>query len=184
MSDPGTSAAGYSPAARVLHWIVAALVIALIAIGIGRGYMPKGPERDVVTMVHKATGIVVLVLMFLRIRLRLADTPPPPDPSLPAWQATLSGVVHWAFYALLMIMPMLGWVGSNALGRPVSMYGLFDLPTLIEKNEPLGKALYGWHEALGYALLALVVIHVGAALHHRYVRKDAVLSRMTLGGTR
>ncbi|QZN98615.1 cytochrome b [Chenggangzhangella methanolivorans] len=163
---------------------MAALVIALIAVGIGRGYMPKGPERDVVTMLHKATGVVVLVLMFLRIRLRLADPPPPPDPSTPAWQAAASGVVHWAFYALLMIMPVLGWAGSNALGRPVSMYGLFDLPTLTAENKPLGEALYGWHEGLGYALLALVVLHVGAALHHRYVRKDAVLSRMTLGGAR
>lgn len=173
------AAGGYTPAAKALHWIVAFLVIGLIAVGIGREFMPKGPERDFVTMMHKATGIVVLALMFLRIRHRIANPPPPPEPGTPRWQTLASEVVHWLLYAILMILPMLGWVGSNAYGRPVSMYGLFDLPTLVGENKPLGELVYDWHGVLGYAALALIVIHVGAALHHRFGRRDAVMARMT-----
>lgn len=173
------AAGGYTPAAKALHWIVAVLVIGLIAVGIGREFMPKGPERDFVTMLHKATGIVVLVLMFLRIRHRIANPPPPPEPGTPRWQATASEIVHWLLYAILLIMPVLGWVGSNALGRPVSMYGLFDLPTLVSENKVLGESVYDWHGILGFTALGLIVIHVGAALYHRYGRRDAVLARMT-----
>ena len=173
------AAGGYTPTAKALHWIVAVLVIGLIAVGIGREFMPKGPTRDLVTGLHKATGIVVMVLMFVRIRHRIANPPPPPEPGLPSWQVGLSHQTHWLLYLILLVMPMIGWLGSNALGRPVSMYGLFDLPTLTAEDKPFGEALYTAHGVLGYSLLALVVIHVGAALHHHFGRKDATLMRMT-----
>lgn len=173
------AAGGYSPTAKALHWIVAALVIGLIAVGIGREFMPKGPERDFITMLHKATGIVVLVLMLARLAYRIANPPPPSEPGLPRWQVGLSHATHWLLYAIVIAMPILGWTGSNALGRPVSMYGLFNLPTLLAENKPLGEQIYDVHGVLGFTALALIVLHVSAALHHRFVRRDAVLARMT-----
>lgn len=180
MSGPTTPAAGgYTPTAKALHWIVAVLVIGLIAVGIGREFMPKGPERDFVTMLHKATGIVTLVLMLARLTYRIGHRPPPPEPGLPSWQIGLSHAVHWSIYLIVIAMPILGWVGSNALGRPVSMYGLFDLPVLVSENKPFGETIYDIHGLLGFTLLGLVVVHVAAALHHHFVRRDGVLARMT-----
>lgn len=173
------AAGGYSSTAKALHWIVAILAIGLIAVGIGREFMEKGPTRDLVTMLHKATGIVVLVLMIARLAYRIGHKPPPPEPGLERWRVGASHAVHWSLYAILIAMPILGWVGSNALGRPVSMYGAFNLPTLVAENKPLGEAVYDAHGVLGYAALALIVVHIGAALHHRFVKRDAVLARMT-----
>lgn len=180
MTEPRVPAAGgYTSTAKTLHWIVAVLVIGLIAVGIGREFMPKGPERDFVTMLHKATGIVTLVLMLVRLGYRIANPPPPSEPGLASWKIGLSHATHWAIYAIVIVMPILGWVGSNALGRPVSMYGLFNLPTLVAENKPFGESVYDIHGLLGFTLLGLVVVHVAAALHHHFVLKDAVLARMT-----
>ncbi|WP_155905202.1 cytochrome b [Methylopila sp. M107] len=175
---PSPAAGGYAPTAKALHWIVAVLVIGLIAVGVGREFMPKGPERDFVTMLHKATGIVVLVLMIARLAFRATHRPPPPEPGQERWRTAASHAVHWSLYLILLVMPVLGWLGSNALGRPVNMYGVFNLPTLLAENEDLGEAIYDVHGVLGFTALALIVVHVGAALHHRFVRKDAVLARM------
>ena len=173
------AAGGYAPIAKALHWAVAVLAISLIAVGIGREFMPKGPTRDFVTMLHKATGIVVLLLMIWRLQWRVMNPPPPPEPGLKRWQVGLSHAAHWSLYAILIAMPLIGWAGSNAAGRPVSMYGLFDLPAMVSEDKPLRETLFWLHGVLGYAALALIVVHVGAALYHRYVLKDAVLARMT-----
>jgi len=174
-----TASGGYTSTAKALHWILAVLVIGLIAVGIGREFMPKGPDRDFVTMLHKATGVVVLVLMLVRLGYRIANPPPPSEPGLPRWQVGLSHAVHWSIYAIVIAMPILGWVGSNALGRPVSMYGLFDLPVIVGENKPLGESIYDIHGLLGFTLLGLAAVHIAAALYHRLVRRDAVFARMT-----
>lgn len=169
----------YTTTAKALHWVIAIAVIGLILVGIGREYMPKGPTRDFVTMLHKATGIVVLVLMIARLGWRLTNPPPPSERDLPRWQVGLSHAVHWSLYAILLAMPVIGWVGSNAGGRPVSMYGLFDLPMIAAENKDFGEQMFTLHGYLGYLAAALILLHVGAALYHRLVRHDAVLARMT-----
>jgi cytochrome b561 len=177
---PLRPAAGeYATTAKVLHWVIAVAVIGLIVVGIGREFMPKGPTRDFVTMLHKATGIVVGALMILRLAWRLSSPPPPSEPYLARWQIGLSHAVHWSLYAILLAMPAIGWVASNALGRPVSMYGLFDLPTLSAEDKPFGESLFDLHGALGYVAAGLIALHVGAALYHRIVKRDGVLARMT-----
>ncbi|MDR4305462.1 cytochrome b [Chelatococcus sambhunathii] len=176
---PLPASGGYSATAKAFHWTVAVLVIVLIAVGVGREFMPKGPEKDLVTMLHKATGIVVLGLMLARLAYRIGHRPPPPEPGQPVWKIGLSHAVHWALYLIVIVMPILGWLGSNALGRPVSMYGLFDLPTLIGENKDLGETIYDIHGLLGFTALGLIVVHAGAALHHHFVLRDAVLKRMT-----
>lgn len=170
--------ARYTPTAKLFHWLVAVLVIAMIAMGIGRDFMAEGPSKGTVTMVHKATGIVVFVLVACQLVWRLTNPPPAPGAGLPRWQAVLSRVVHAAFYAIFLAMPILGWFGSNALGRPVSMYGLFNLPNLISEDKILGGQIYAVHSVLGFTAAGLVILHVVAALYHRYVRQDDVLARM------
>lgn len=180
MSDVASPAAGgYRAPAKVLHWAVAILVLGMIPVGIMLESLPKGPIQDGFYAAHKSTGFVVLLLMIARLGYRIVSPPPPSEPTLASWQIGLSHAVHWTLYAILLAMPIIGWAGSNAFGAPVSVYGLFTLPDLVSKDEPLSKTLLGIHGTLGLIAGALIVLHIAAALYHRFALKDAVLARMT-----
>ena len=173
------AAGGYRTPAKILHWTVALLVLGMIPVGISLESLPKGPIQDGFYAAHKATGFVVLVLMIARLAYRIVSPPPPSEPTLARWQVGVSHAVHWTLYAILLVMPILGWAGSNAFGAPVSIYGLFTLPDIVSKDEPLSKTLLGIHGTLGLIAGALIVLHIAAALYHRFGLKDAVLARMT-----
>lgn len=178
-ATPAPAAAGYRFPAKLFHWTVAILVLGMIPVGISLNSLPQGPVQDAFYAAHKSTGFVVLVLMLGRLAYRLTHRPPPPEPSLARWQVGASHAVHWTLYLILLVMPFLGWAGSNAFGAPVSVYGLFTLPDLVAKDEPLSKTLLGIHATLGLIAAALIVGHIVMALYHRYGLKDAVLARMT-----
>lgn len=181
MNDVGMTPAygGYRFPAKLFHWTIAVLVLGMIPVGISLDYLPKGPIQDWFYALHKSTGFIVLVLMVGRLAYRLTHRPPPSEPTLERWQIGASHAVHWSLYAILLIMPFFGWAGSNAFGAPVHVFGLFTLPDLVAKDEDFAKTLLGIHAFLGLTAAALVSIHIGAALHHRFVKKDAVLARMT-----
>lgn len=170
---------GYTLPAKIFHWTVAILVLGMIPVGIALESLPKGNVQDTFYALHKSTGFVVLLLMIGRIVWRLTNPPPPSEPTIARWQVGASHAVHWSLYAILLAMPILGWAGSNAFGAPVSIYGLFTLPDLVSKDEALSKTLLGIHGTLGLLAAALIIIHIAAALYHRFVRKDGVLARMT-----
>ncbi|GLK80390.1 cytochrome b [Methylopila turkensis] len=179
MSTTTPAAGGYTSTAKVLHWIVAAVVVAQIVGGVSLDFMADGPSKDWFYDVHKSTGVLILALMVARLGWRLAVPPPPPEPTLERWQIGLSHAVHWALYLILLAMPLLGWIGSNAFGAPVPVFGLFEMPRIVGEDKELSKAVLGWHATLGFVGAGLIALHVAAALFHRFVRKDAVLARMT-----
>ncbi|HEY0293052.1 MAG TPA: cytochrome b [Hansschlegelia sp.] len=172
------AAGGYTLTAKIVHWLVAVAVIGLILVGLSLDSIPKGPSQDLAYFLHKSTGVVVLALMTARIAWRLTNPPPPSEPDLARWQVRLSHAVHWTLYAILLVMPVLGWAGSNAFGAPVSVFGLFTMPTLLAEDKELAKQILGWHARLGITAGLLIVLHIAAALYHRFVRHDAVLARM------
>lgn len=176
---PPPAAGGYRFPAKLFHWTIAILVLGMIPVGISLESLPKGQVQDTFYALHKSTGFVVLVLMIGRLAYRLTHRPPPPEPSLARWQIGASHAVHWTLYAILLVMPFFGWAGSNAFGAPVQVFGLFTLPDLVSKDEPLSKTLLSIHATLGLTAAALIVGHIAMALVHRYVKKDAVLARMT-----
>lgn len=167
-------AARYSAVAMWLHWIIAALIIANLAIGLLHDSLLKGTMPA-----HKAIGMTVLALTAVRVAWRLAHRPPPLPAHLPALERRAAHAAHWLLYALMILMPLTGWmmVSGTATRRPFSWFGLFDLPFL-----PISPAAGGIghdaHGILGWIMLALVVLHVGAALRHRLVLRDGVLGRM------
>ena len=173
------AAGGYAFPAKLFHWSVAILVLGMIPVGIALNSLPQGPIQDAFYAAHKSTGFVVLLLMIGRLGYRLTHPAPPPEPTTPRWQIGVSHAVHWTLYAILLVMPIIGWAGSNAFGAPVSVYGLFTLPDLVTKDEPLSKTLLAIHATLGITAAALITLHIAAALYHRLVRRDAVLARMT-----
>ena len=176
-SDP---AARYSRGAVVLHWLIALLIIGNIAGAWISEDLPK-PDRAAIMTLHKAFGITILLLTFARIGWRLVHKTPPMVETLKAWEAALARVTHWLFYFLMLALPLSGWamVSGGPNGKPVSMFGLFDMPML-----PVGpdKATAGTfneiHGVLGNLIVALLVLHVLGALKHQFVDHDGTLRRM------
>jgi cytochrome b561 len=168
----------YSGFARLMHWLVAVMILGSIAAGLIMVNLKPGDLQNQLYSTHKAFGIVILALVAVRVLYRLINGAPPPEPSLSPLKRFVSQATHYALYALLIAMPILGWAGTSAFGAPVPIFGLFDMPPLLAKDQELAKQIFQWHEFGAYAMAALVIIHAGAALHHHFVLKDNVLRRM------
>jgi cytochrome b561 len=138
------------------------------------------PIRNLIYTYHKTFGLIILAAMVLRLALRLRHGAPPYQPPLPAWQATISGLVHKALYVCLFAMPVLGWLATDAANYPVEFFA-WSLPQFIDKDKELGALLYGAHEIIGWILAGLIAMHIGAALHHWLIKRDTVMQRMTFG---
>jgi cytochrome b561/polyisoprenoid-binding protein YceI len=128
---------------------------------------------------HKSVGITILVLAMLRIVWRLRHTPPALPAAMPRWQATASNISHWSLYALLFAVPLTGWLMSSASAYSVSWFNLFQLPDFVAPNAMLKDVFEETHEVLAKLLLVIASVHVGAAVKHAAIDKDAVLRRMT-----
>ena len=176
MSDRPNNTA-YGAVAKVLHWLVAALLMGQFAIGWLMPPVRRGMEPGTPMHVHISIGIVALVLIAVRLVWRLTH-PVPPEPELPRWQRSASATVHWLLYLLVLATTLSGWFYASARGWSLAFFGLFPLPGLVAQGNPAGRALGGLHEDLVWVLLAVVAIHVAAALVHAFVYRDRVMQRM------
>lgn len=176
--------APYAPPVRWIHWIMALLVILVIPLGVAMMNMDSGPTQDRLFDLHRSIGFTILCLAVARVLVRLLNPPPPPPESMPKVLWMAASTVHYALYVLIFVMPVLGWLASNAFGSAVSIFGLFTLPTIVAKNDALADLFGGWHARLGFLMTALVILHAGAGLWHGVVRRDGVLSRMWPGLSR
>jgi cytochrome b561 len=173
----------YSATAKWLHWSIAASVIALIPIGlVMKRVLPEGTLRDRLYDFHEALGALVLLVMVVRLARRLVFGAPAPDETLSLFERRASLAAQYALYVLLFIVPVLGWLATNAYGDPVSVFGLIPFPRLLGHDEPLSVTIFLWHLAGGLLIAAIVVLHAAAALYHAMVKRDGVLARMMPGG--
>lgn len=166
----------YSRGAIAFHWVIAALVLTNIFIGLFHESLLEGIR----TMpVHKAIGVTVLVLSIGRLGWRLTHRPPDLPDRMSEWEKAAAKGVHWLFYALLIAMPLSGWLWSSDVTRPrpFSWFGLFEVP-LFRVGHDLARTLHEAHEIMGLAMAGLVAIHIAAALRHHFVLRDRVLVRM------
>ena len=164
---------------QLLHWTIAVLILAIGAIGLVMGELPRSPRYFWVYTAHKSLGLTVLALVLVRIAWRLHTGAPRPVAGTPRWQAKLAAAVHVALYALVLAMPLSGWLYDSASGlRPFRWFGLAEVPKLSPPDESLADAMHGAHELLFWVLLALVAAHAAAALYHHFFRRDATLARM------
>jgi cytochrome b561 len=168
--------ARYDAVARSLHWAMAALVLFNLA-----GGLLHDALEDVVQImpIHKATGILILALTLIRIGWRLAHRPPPLPPLTPRIERIAAHAVHITLYALMLAMPMTGWIMSSAGQNPISFFGLFDVPKFaVTREDPIRGLAHDGHGLLGWLMLALAALHIAAALRHHLILKDGVLRRM------
>jgi cytochrome b561 len=170
----------YSPMAQFLHWAVVVLLAIQIPLGKIAHELPVGIERLAMMSRHKSVGITILALALLRLAWRWFDRPPAPPP-MPRWQAIASRLNHWALYGLLFALPLSGWLMSSAAARPVSWFGLVQLPDFVAPDPGLKEVFEEVHEVLVNVLLALVILHVAAALKHQFIDRDGLLLRMLPG---
>ncbi len=167
----------YGSVAQALHWVVVLLLIGQVTVGKIAHEMPDGFDKLVLLARHKSVGITILVLAALRLAWRLSDRPPPLPP-MPRWQLVAARANHAAFYLLLFALPFTGWMMSSASNYPVSWFGLVQLPDFVAPDRDLKHLMEEVHETLVKVLIALALLHVGAALKHQFVDRDGLLYRM------
>jgi cytochrome b561 len=143
--------------------------------------MPKGPEKLQAAGMHKSFGVILLVLILLRFAWKLLNSSPKPPPGTTTIEHFLAQGMHWLLYALMFAQPLSGVLMSQAAGYPVSVFGVFELPALIEKDPETAKLLRSGHGVIWIVLALAVAGHIAAAMFHHLVRKDNVLRSMTVG---
>lgn len=166
----------YHKVSIIFHWLVGFIIIGLLAVGLIMVDMPK-PDKYVFYGWHKAFGIIVLALVVLRLAWRLKQPAPPLPDTTPAFQKLASTLTHYALYAMMLVMPLAGWVMSSAGGHPVSVFGI-PIPAIVEEDKALGALAHDIHEYGGLLLIGLIILHVMAALYHHFIQKDGLLWRM------
>jgi cytochrome b561 len=171
--------ARYSLPARLLHWAVAAGIVTAVGIALAFDDLPLSPTRIRLLNYHKWAGVTVLFLVLIRIAVRLRLTPPALPATMRSWELKLAAATHHLLYALMALVPVFGWLASSAKGFPPVWFGIVHLPALLEKNKAVADVLQPIHTTLAWTLVALVVLHVVAALKHRFVDRDQVLDRMS-----
>jgi cytochrome b561 len=173
----------WGSAARSLHWLIAILVLGLFAYGLWMNEFPAREDRGYHYAIHAAVGISVLALMVLRLVWRLVNPTPVPPPNSEKWEITAAKLGHLGLYALVFGVLIAGWLLAGTLRTPVDvkLFGLMTIPNLLEAGSPYRGFLGEAHELLAYSVMALVAVHVAAAVWHERVKRDGVMARMTTG---
>ena len=161
----------------VVHWLMALAVIAMLALGFVMTDYKMSPLKIKLFSLHKAIGFTILAFVIVRLLVRWT-TPRPPEVSMPRWQQRAASGAHVVLYVLLILMPVSGLVINSAAGFPLSWFGVFSLPSLMEANESLQNAAEIVHGALANALALLVLAHIGAAAYHQFGLRDRLIRRM------
>ena len=169
-----STSARYGLAASLLHWIVAALIIALLFTGLCDDLLPRQPT----IAFHKALGIVALALALARLVWWAADRSRPDNAELPVVERWSALVVKLGLAAFSVALPLTGWLMSSAAAKPILLFGLATVPPLIAPDKGLAHLFKALHAGSGNGLLLLLAAHVGAALYHHFMRKDDVLRRI------
>ena len=156
------------------------LVLAVI-FGLGAVYIDDIRTGRQSLAIHQTVGFVMLLLALGRLYWRLTHTPPPPPEGFGRGQRIAAAVTHGSLYLFLLGMPISGYIGLAARGRPIEVFGLFELPHLTPRSFDLSANAQSLHYYAQFALYALVALHILAALYHHFVLKDGVLRRMLPG---
>lgn len=173
------TADSYGWLAKLLHWVIALMLVGIVYAGLTFNGMERGPERGELAALHKSVALLLLLLMTFRLIWKFMNPRPAAPATTPAWQKSAATLTHWALYVAVYFQLTAGVLVSGQ--RPIEFFGLFEIPAFLEENEEQHEyfeGLHGW----GWKILAgLVTLHVLAALYHHFKLKDNVLRRMTTG---
>lgn len=170
----------YSLPAIVLHWLMALLIFVAFPLGVYAHELALSPLKLQLMSYHKWLGVTILLLWGVRVLWRITHQPPPLPILTPPTQRYAAHAVHGLIYALLLAIPVSGWLMSSAKGFPVVYFGIWQLPDLVSKNKELAELFKALHESMNIGLMVLVGLHIAAALKHQWLDKDRILQRMSL----
>ena len=176
----GLRAVRYRKIVMWIHWIIAILVVMQVYIGFTFHEMPRGPDRTFVFGWHKTWGALILVLSLVRLAVRLMNPPPPYPADEPKWKRFIAVWNHRLFYVLLLALPLTGLiaVSDGAKNGMVPLQLGLSLPAVPGVSEDMGEASGEVHEILVWATLALLGLHIAAALYNQFVDRGPVAGRM------
>ena len=171
-------AAGYDALAKTFHWLVVLLLAAQYTIGwlmphVGRNTKPEG-----LIALHLWVGALLVLILIARLAYRLFRHVPLVTQDMPRWQVVVARLTHWLLYITLAVLLALGWANASARGWSVTLFGIVPLPPLSPAGAPAGMAAGDIHSDFGWILLALIGLHLLAAIYHYLVRRDQILQRM------
>lgn len=175
--DSPELAEAYGGVAKALHWLIAALLCVQYAIAYFMPHIGRNTPNTGLVNLHLSFGALIFLIVVARWIWRLTH-PVPLMRELAPWQRRLSWLTHLSIYAVLLIMPLMGWANAGFRGYDVSLFNVVPLPALVAKGSALGRELGDVHVFVAWYFLAVIGLHIVAALYHRFVRRDAVMARM------
>lgn len=170
----------YSLPQRTLHWLTVLLILITVPTALTMTET-FGKVSDAIGSFlydsHKLIGVVIFFVVAARLIYRLKRGAPPQEPTVPPLQALAAELTHWGMYALLIAIPIGGYVALQYYGE-IKLFGWLPLPSFVAPNKDLSEKIFAIHKLAGFALIALIAMHFAAAMFHRFVLKDNVLGRM------
>jgi cytochrome b561 len=167
----------FTPLQRLLHWLMAMCILAMLFIGVGM-VSTIMPKYLTLVSIHKPLGIAILALALIRLAVRVRYGAPSLPADLPAPIKLAAHLSHYAFYVLMIGMPLLGWGMLSAAGYPVVLFGGVHLPAILPHSDRLHALLWDAHFYLAFAFFGLILVHAAAALFHGLIRRDGVFEAM------
>ena len=168
----------YTGTAKSLHWLMAILLFGLLALGFYMHDLPLSPEKLKLYSWHKWAGVTAFLLVLVRLAWRVTHLPPALPASMPRIMQLAAHAGHFALYALMIAIPLSGWLMSSAKGFQTVWFGVLPIPDLLDKNKELGDLLAIVHKGLNLLFVAVLAGHIGAALKHHFIDRDDILTRM------
>lgn len=166
---------------RLLHWLMAVMILAMLFIGIGME--SSLADYHWLLSIHRPLGIAILALVAVRLVNRLVSPPPPLPVGMPSYMRLAAHASHLLLYGLMFAVPLVGWAMLSAARYPIILYGTLQLPPILPQNDMLYAALRGAHTVLALALFAVFLVHLAAALAHGFVFRDGVFGSMASLGS-
>ena len=167
----------FSAFSRLLHWLLAAMVLAMLFIGVAM-VSTVSPMYVHLVAIHKPLGIAILALVIIRIVNRLLNRPPPLPADLPTIQKIAAKASHVVLYGLMLALPIVGWSMLSAGDLPIVLFGTVRLPAILAPSPVLYADLRQLHTVLAYLFFLTIVVHIAVALFHGLIRRDGVLGSM------
>lgn len=177
------SESNWGAIARAFHWGTGALILGMFAYGLWMAEFPAREDRAYHYAIHASVGITLLALMVARVVWRALNPTPQPPAGSARWEIAAAQLGHVGLYVLVFATLVAGWflAGSGRATLDYALFGIIPMPNMLGTGSPYHKTLEGAHQLLAYAMMALVTIHVAAAIWHARVKRDGVLARMTSG---
>jgi cytochrome b561 len=167
----------FTPLQRLLHWLMAVCILAMLFIGVGMVSTVK-PKYLTLVSIHKPLGIAILVLALVRLAVRLRYGAPSLPADLPEPMKLAAQLSHYALYVLMIAMPLIGWGMLSAAAYPVMLFGGVRLPAILPQSDAFHALLWSAHFYLAFVFFAVILLHVAAALFHALIRRDGVFDAM------